>query len=169
MHGPRRSGSLALVAALTAAAILAGCGGGSGTTTSAQLSKADFLAKGDEICTQAHDQFTQAQQNPPNDPAGAAELQQKLIDISQHELEEIQSLSVPPELKPALGRYLKAREQGIALLKKGMQAAQNEDAQTYAAANAQLAAGQVHRLQLAQAVGFSQCSRPTGQGSASGQ
>ena len=139
---------------LAALALLGGCGGGDTET----LTKAEFVARGDEICKQAHEQFSEAQENPPNTPGGAAELQRRLIEISENELSAIDDLDAPSEVRPALDRYLRAREQGIALLRRGLEAARREDERAYAAAQARLAAGQVHRLELARAVGFTQCS-----------
>jgi len=137
-------------------AVLAGCGSSGGTTT---LSKVDFIAKGDEICKRAHDQFAEVQKNPPSTAEGFATLTQKLIEISESELSQIRALSAPEEVQPALDRYLKAREQGIALLKKGLEAAQNDNPQAYESAQSKVANGQVRRLKLAQAVGFTECSR----------
>jgi hypothetical protein len=159
MHGPRRSGSLALVAALTAAAILAGCGGGDSTTTTG-LSKAEFLAKGDAICRQGKADSAKLQPSPPITPQKAATLQKGLIHIAEMELDELRALGAPSELQPALDRYLRAREQGIALLNKGLDAAENNDPVAYAKAKATLNSDQVQRLKLAQSVGFSDCSRP---------
>ena len=126
------------------------------------MTKTDFVARGDEICKQAHVQFTAAQRNPPNTAEGTADLQRNLIGISENELHELSDLGAPSDVQPALDRYLEARQQGIALLKEGLEAAENRDAQAYSAAMAKLAAGQLHRLKLAQAVGFDECSRPGG-------
>ena len=141
-------------AILAALALLGGCGGGGDGT----LTKAEFVARGDEICKQAHEQFSQAQENPPNTPAGAAELQRRLIEISEGELSAIHDLEAPSDVRPALERYLGARERGIALLKRGLEAARQEDERAYAAAQARLAAGQLRRLKLARAVGLNECS-----------
>jgi hypothetical protein len=151
------------IAALTACTFAAsGCGSGGGE----QLSKADFLAKGDAICKQAHDQFVQLQSDPPNTAGEAAALTDKLIKISRNELAQIDALNGPDELQAPLDRYLRAREDGIALLEKGLQAAEHKDAQGYASAQAKIAAGQVQRLKLAKAVGFTECSQPVGGASA---
>src|SRR6266480_7821397 len=158
MQPLRRRRAFALAATLAGFAILSGCGGGDGET----LNKAEFGSTGNEICKRAHDQFTAAQRNPPNTAEATADLQRNLIDISENELHEIRGLRAPSEVQPALDRYLGAREQGIALLKKGLAAAENDDAQAYSAAMAKLAAGQVQRLKLAQSVGFNECSRPEG-------
>jgi hypothetical protein len=122
------------------------------------LTKAEFIAKGDEACKRAHDQFAELQKKPPNSAEGAAALTENLISISENELDQIRALDPPPEVQPALDRYLRGREQGIALLERGLQAAQDEDARAYADAQARVAASQVRRLKLAQAVGFTECS-----------
>ena len=127
-----------------------------GTTTS--LTRAEFTAKGDQACEQAHDQFAELQKSPPNSAEGAVTLTQNLIEISENELGQIRALDPPPEVQPALDRYLGAREEGITLLKRGLVAAQDRNARAYARAQAELAAGQVRRLKLAEAVGFTECS-----------
>jgi hypothetical protein len=124
----------------------------------APLTKSQFIAKGDEVCRQAHDQFAELQTKAPNSAEGAATLTQNLVDISENELNQIRALDAPPEVQEALDRYLQAREQGIAVLERGVQAAKDRNAPAYAKAQAEIAAGQVRRLKLAQAVGFSECS-----------
>jgi hypothetical protein len=95
-------------------------------------------------------------------------LTQDLIEISQGELDQIRSLEAPVGAEQALDRYLRAREEGLAILKQGLRAAQDEDAGGYAAAQAKLAQGQPRRLKLARAVGFTECSRaPQGSAAAS--
>ena len=146
-------GLLAVLVALAAAFDLGPFDDG-GTS----LTRAEFTAKGDRTCEQAHDQFAELQKNPPNSAEGAVTLTQNLIEISENELSQIRALNAPPEVQPALDRYLLAREQGIALLKQGLEAAQDENARAYARAQAEIAAGQVRRLKLAEAAGFSHCS-----------
>jgi hypothetical protein len=136
-----------------------GCGGGGGDGT---LTKDEFISKGDEICKSAHDQFAELQKNPPTTAEEAAALTQKLIDISESELSQLRDLNAPAAVQSSLDRYLNAREQGIAILKQGLAAAQKGDASAYAAAQAQTAKTQVKRLKLARAVGFEECSRPAG-------
>ena len=147
-------GLLAVTVALAAVLDL----GPFGNEDTASLSKAEFTAKGDQVCERAHDQFAELQKAQPNSAEGAVALTQNLIEISQNELSQIRALDAPPEVQPALERYLRAREQGIALLEQGLEAAQDRNARAYADAQAEVAAGQVRRLKLAQAVGFSECS-----------
>jgi hypothetical protein len=150
-------GALGLLAAIAALAAVFDVGpfeneGGS------SLTKAEFIAKGDRACKRAHDQFAELQQTPPNSAEGAVALTQNLIEISENELSQIRSLDAPPELEGALDRYVAAREEGIAILERGLEAAQDRNQRAYAGAQADIAAGQVERLELAQAVGFSECS-----------
>jgi hypothetical protein len=146
-------------------AFLPGCGGGGGD--GGQLTKSEFLAKGDEICRHGSEQYAELQKDPPKTSEETAELTQKLIEITRDEVVQIRDLDAPDDVQPALNRYLRAREQGLEILEKGFKAAASNDARAYVAAQAKMAAGQVERLKLAQAVGFSECSRPAG--SASGE
>ena len=129
-----------------------------GEDEGSSLTKAEFIAKGDQACKRAHDQFAEVQETQPNSAKGAVTLTQNLVEISESELSQLRSLDAPPELEGALDRYLRAREHGIAILERGLEAAQDSDSTAYADAQADIAAGQVERLKLAQAVGFSECS-----------
>jgi hypothetical protein len=127
-----------------------------------QLTKSDFIARADSLCKRAHDQFAELQPSQPATSTEAADLQRKLIAISEAELADIRDLGAPADVQPALDRYLRAREQGIALMKKGLAAAERDDAFAYAHARQQLAATQRHRTELAQDVGFRECSSSFG-------
>jgi hypothetical protein len=71
-----------------------------------------------------------------------------------------QALEPPEERRKAFERYLAARADAIGLLEGGLEAAEREDAQAYAQAQADVAAGQVERAELAREVGLGDCSRP---------
>lgn len=163
-------GVLAALAVLVVLAVVLDLGpfGGEDEGTST-LTEAQFAARGDEICKRAHDKFAELQKTPPNSAEGAVTLTQNLIEISQEELSQIHSLEAPADVLPALNRYLQAREQGIALLQQGLQAAQDENATAYAEAQAKIADGQLRRLNLARAVGFTECSRVSGGNAGTGQ
>jgi hypothetical protein len=165
LRGPAGAalGALGLVVVIVALAALLDLGPFEDEDAAA-LSKAEFIATGDEICERAHDQFAELQPNPAATPEAAAATQRELIEIAESEVAQIRALDAPPDLEAARDRYLRAREQGIDLLKRGLDAAESKDAFAYDAAKQEVAAGQVHRLKLAQAVGFSECSRPIPQG-----
>ena len=128
--------------------------------TTAPLTKKEFVANGDEICRHAAERYGQLQQEPPTTSAGAADQTRKLIAITGDELAQIRALRPPEQLSAALDRYLRVRERGVAILKQELKAAQSNDPGAFAASRARMAAGQVARLRLAQAVGFQDCSRP---------
>jgi hypothetical protein len=143
------------VAALVGIAIVADLG----PFADDELGEAEFLARGDEICREAHDEFEELQGRPPNTASEAADLTGNLIEISEGELDEIRDRNAPASLERSLQRYLVSREEGIEQLEKGLDAAEHGDAVAYADAQAKVAAEQVHRLKLAKQVGFSECSR----------
>jgi hypothetical protein len=84
-----------------------------------------------------------------------------LVDVSEEAVEELRKLSPPDELRPAMDRYLAAREQAIAVLEQARQAAAESDFPAYLEAKRRVAARAGERLRLARALGLRQCSRPS--------
>lgn len=125
-----------------------------------ELSRAEFIAQGDEICAEAHDAFEELQQVAPRTAHEAADLTERLVDIAEDELDEIERLNQPSELDDEVDRYLAAREEGIELLREGRDAAQAGEPGRYGAAQSRLDAGQRSRRSLAREIGFRECSRP---------
>jgi hypothetical protein len=164
MHAGMRMMAVASAACLLA--FLAGCGGGgsdsTGTAAGEALTKSELIAEGDAICKDAHDRFAQLQGSPPTTPEETATFTQQLLDITETEVSQLRALNAPASVKPALDDYLKALDRNVAVLKEGLAAAQQSDATAYAKAQAKAVKDQVERLQLAQAVGFKECSRPAG-------
>lgn len=124
-----------------------------------ELSRAELVARGDAVCERAREAFEGLQREPPRAAAQAAELTDRLVGIAEDEQEELESLNGPPDVQAALDRYLDAREEGLDALRAGRAAAEDRDAEAYAEARDELAAGQAERRRLAQEVGFSACSR----------
>jgi hypothetical protein len=151
-------GALALLAVIVALAALLDIGPFANDGGGSQLSTAQFVAKGDEICKKAHEQFVDLQQVPPKTSSEAAALQQKLIDISEDEVNQVRALGAPSDLESALDRYLRARERGIKVLKEGLKAAQSNDPVAYEKSKRKSFQGQGERTRLAHAVGFTVCS-----------
>jgi hypothetical protein len=145
---------------LLVAAALAGCGpfgdGGGGDATS----EVDFFAQSDEICRAAQDQVAEVQRDPPTSRGESVRFTESLIAIFEDEVAELAALEPPGDRQDAFDRYLDAREEAIDLLADGQRAAEEDDAERYADAQGDVAAGQVRRAELAQQVGFSVCSRP---------
>jgi hypothetical protein len=149
-------------AALLTAAALAGCGpfGGEDADGTEPLDEQEFIQRGDEICRSAQDQVAELRRDPPSTPQQSARFTEELIGVFEQEVGELEALEPPPDRAAAFDRYLEAREEAIGFLEEGLAAAEREDAEAYAEAQADVASGQVQRAELAQQVGFTECSRP---------
>jgi hypothetical protein len=154
---PRRAAAATLVALVLGAAALGGCGPFGGEE---ELSRAEFISQGDQICERGRERYLELQKDPPQSAAEAAELTRSLIEITQDEIDALRDLDAPPDSEDALEDYLDSREAGLEVLEKGLAAAEDEDSEAYAEAQAQIARQQVDRARLAEKVGFSECSRP---------
>jgi hypothetical protein len=97
----RLNSILAVTAALALGGIAAGCGGSSddnSTSTTAAISKADFLAQGNQICKQGNDEINQA-----GEQLGKSVNQQQLEDFAtntvvpsiQKQIDGIKALGAP--------------------------------------------------------------------------
>lgn len=124
------------------------------------LSAAEFLARGDEICTQAHDDFLDLQSSTPRTPQDAESLTQSLIDVAEDERDSIKDLDPPASLADMVDAYLADRDKGIDILREGLEAARDEDPGGYEVAQAKLAGNQKERQKVAEELGFNKCSQP---------
>jgi hypothetical protein len=125
-----------------------------------ELTRAELVAQGDEICAQARNDFEAFQERPPRTAREAADLTRRLVDVAEDELDAIDDLNRPADLDSEIERYLAAREEGIELLRDGAAAAEAGEQRRYEAAQAELDAGQRFRRRLAREIGFRECSRP---------
>lgn len=146
-----------MVAVLALGAGAAGCGPFGGDE---ELTEAEFIARGDEICKRGREEYAELQKNPPQSAADAAELTRRLIEITDDEVADLSALDAPAGSEDALEDYLDSRKAGLAVLERGLEAAEDEDAEAYAEAQAQVARRQVDRARLAEKAGFSECSKP---------
>ena len=105
MPGARRPPALAAATLLAALAFLPGCGGGAGDGGggSGALTKAEFIAEGDQICKRAREEFVAAQPPAPSSPERAAALQRALIHTNEEELSQIRALDAPAEVRAGAG------------------------------------------------------------------
>ena len=152
--------ALAAIAGLAALAVLAALFDVWPFDDGGQLTAEEFIAQGDDICSDAHQQFADLQPSPPSTAEEAAVLTGKLLSISEDEYNAILDLREPDELEVEVTRYLQARSDGIDLIRDAYDAAQNDDARAYYRSLKKVSSTQVERLKLARDVGFSECSRP---------
>jgi hypothetical protein len=125
-----------------------------------ELSAAEFLAQGDEICKQTHEEFLEVQGSTPRTADDAAAQVEALIDLAEEERDGILELNAPESLAGDLDAYMEEREQGIQTLEEGLAAARDDDPAAYEALQAKLASQQEDRQQVAQKLGFNECSEP---------
>ena len=125
-----------------------------------ELSAAEFLAQGDEICAEAHEEFLVVQGSAPRTASEAEAQVEALIELASDERDGIEELNEPESLNQAVGDYLDEREGGIGVLEEGLAAARDGDSDAYEAAQAKLASQQEKRQETAQDVGFNKCSEP---------
>jgi hypothetical protein len=125
-----------------------------------ELTRGELIARGDQICEQAHEAFSELQSEPPRTGREAADLTSQLAGIAEDERDEIDELNGPDDLDPAIDGYLAARDRGIEALRRGNEAAEEGDSGAYERHQAELAKSQLERRRMAREIGFSECSRP---------
>lgn len=126
-----------------------------------QLSREEFVERGDEICAEARAEFKQRQSEPPRSAGAAGELTRELVEVAEDEHDDLEGLAEPDQLSALVDRYLAAQEEGIDLMRSGVEAAEAADARAYEEAQAELARTQRDpRQRLARRIGFRECSRP---------
>jgi hypothetical protein len=133
---------------------LPGCGGGG----SKQVSAAELVQKADAACREERSSFDRIQARPPPNPSVAAAQTGELISATEKANSQLRDLEPADELRSAYERYLDARDQVVDEMKRGQDAAENQDAGAYGAAQASVARDAPERQKLAAALGFKVCS-----------
>ena len=153
------SGAKALaisIAGLIAAWSAAGCGG------SQKVSAAELDQKGDSICRELQQKFNQIQAHPPANASGAVDQTKDLIGAAEDADSKLHDMEPPGALQGRYRTYLDARDQAVDQLKRGQDAAGNQDSAAYAAAQRAVVQSAPRRKQLAQSLGFKVCSSNPG-------
>jgi hypothetical protein len=138
---------------LVAGALAAGCGGGK-----EQVSAAELDQKADEACRTEQEKFRQIQTTPPANSTEAADQTKELIQVAEDTSSAIDDLEPPDALRMPLEIYLDARDRAIEEMKRGQDAAENQDSRTYGEAQAAVEKGAPQRRKLADSLGFKVCS-----------
>ena len=112
----------------------------------------------DEICGKERNSFERIQSQPPPNASVAAEQTTELIEVTENANSELRDLRPPEELESAYDRYLEARGRAVDQLKRGRDAAEDQDSAAYGAAQAAAARESPERRRLAEALGLKVCS-----------
>ncbi|MDX6606557.1 MAG: hypothetical protein QOD14_1097 [Solirubrobacterales bacterium] len=134
-----------------------GCGGGKQQVTAAEL-----VQKGDQICRDEQSKFARIQAQPLANASVAADQTKQLIQVSEDASSALGDFEPPQALRSALDAYLSARGRAIDQMKRGQDAAENQDSRGYAAAQAEVAHTAPQRKNLADSLGFKVCSSTPG-------
>jgi hypothetical protein len=148
--------SLALPIVLVGA-LAAGCGGGK-----QQVSAAELVQKADQACQEEQNRFTEIQATPPANASEAADQTKALVQAAEDAGSTISGLEPPDDLRAQFDSYVNARDEAVDQMKKGQDAAENQDSHAYGAAQAAVTKGAPHRKKLAGSLGFKVCSRNAG-------
>jgi hypothetical protein len=148
---------LFVIPALAILSLVGGCGGGKQQVTAAELTQ-----KADQACQEEQNRFREIQATPPANASEAADQTKALVDAAESTSSAINDLEPPDELRTQFDTYLNARDQAIDQMKKGQDAAENQDSRAYGAAQSAVTKGAPHRKKLAGSLGFKVCSRNAG-------
>jgi hypothetical protein len=140
------------------AALGAGCGGGG----KQQVSAAELTQKADQACRTEQTSFNRIQVQAPANATEASDQTKELIQAAESASFAIADLEPPEALRAKLGAYLSARDRAVDQMKKGQDAADNQDSGAYGAAQAAVVKTAPQRKKLADSLGFKSCSSNKG-------
>src|SRR3954447_16752047 len=149
----RATRSLLVLPALAILSLGISCGG-----SKQQVSAAELDAKADQICRTEQTKFEQIQAKPPASASEAADQTKELIQVAETASSAIDDLAPPDALREALDMYLGARDDAIDRMKRGQDAAENQDSRSYGQAQTAVAKSAPRRKRLADSLGFRLCS-----------
>jgi hypothetical protein len=144
------------VFAAIAAAVAAGCGGPQ------QVTAAELVQKGDAICRDLQATFSKIQSVPPANASIAADQTKELADAADSVDSKLHDMEPPEPLRDRYSAYLDARGRATDEISKGHDAADDQDAAAYGAAQRAVADTAPQRRRLARALGFKVCSSSPG-------
>jgi ElaB/YqjD/DUF883 family membrane-anchored ribosome-binding protein len=143
---------------LPAVALLAldgsGCGGGGND----QVTAAELIQKADAICGKERSSFDRIQAHPPPNASVAADQTDELVRATEDANSQLRDLKPPDQLQSSYDRYLEARDRAVDQMKRGKDAAEDQNSSAYGAAQAAVARDAPQRHKLARALGFKVCS-----------
>ena len=149
----RAKRALPLIPTIAILSLGGGCGGGS-----EQVSVTQLVQKADAACREERRSFDRIQAHPPTNASIAAAQTGELITATEKANSELRDLKPPDQLRPDYDRYLDARSQVIEEMRRGQDAAEDQEAGAYGAAQAVVARDALQRRKLARSLGFKVCS-----------
>jgi hypothetical protein len=143
-----------------------GGSGGSSSGGSAEVTKAEFIKKADQVCTDFRDKSAELEQKankiPRNQLDRLAPVLRELSDAADETFDEFDDLQVPAGDEQTIDRYLAANRSQIDVIEKTADAFESGDLK---AATKLISSGQDagnRTQQIAQDYGFKVCGSGTG-------
>ena len=118
------------------------------------VTAAELVQKGDQICRTEQMGFSQIQAHPPANASIAADQTKELIETAESASSHLGDLEPPDELRAPFENYMSARDRAVDQMKRGEDAAENQDSRVYGAAQAAVVKSAPERKRQARAVGL---------------
>jgi hypothetical protein len=134
------------------AAAAAGCG-----SSKQQLSATELAQKADAICRAEQAKFDQIQAHPPANAQVAADQTKELIEVTGAASSDLRDLEPPDQLSGPYDAYLRSRDDAVDEMKRGQDAADNQDSAGYSAAQTAVVKSAGRRQKLAASVRLKVC------------
>ena len=123
------------------------------------LSRAELIAKGDEICADSQSTYKEAlTEFPEGETTADATYAERLVGISTPAVKRFRALTPPPSLEGPYKEYVQAQQRVNAYDVQALRAAEDEDESAYLAARERRDEEQRERYELARQIGFEACS-----------
>ncbi|MGB7686310.1 MAG: hypothetical protein WBL45_11075, partial [Solirubrobacterales bacterium] len=123
------------------------------------LSRGQLIEQGDAICTESQDTYrTYLDRFPSGEGEPDVIYSRLLVGISSKAINRFNALRPPPSLEKPFDEYVKAQEQVGQWDRDALRAAEAEDTTAYLTAREDRDSTAEERRQLAEDVGFRECS-----------
>jgi hypothetical protein len=163
----KRSPDLLVAVVALAAGLAAGCGGdggGGGPTTTEEISKEEFIERGDQLCREFRDAADPLERT--GDRAISERDFKTLIDVTDElgglageTLEQFRSLPVPEGEEAAVNSYLDVQSRQIAVAEQLSEALRQQDVGELTALAEEVELLDEESDEIAQSIGFEVCGR----------
>jgi hypothetical protein len=154
-----------LVAALAVAVVLGGCGG-----DSKPLTKAQYISKGDALCSDFRTEITSLEADVQKNPKKwtGAKFYEALLGSARKVTQKFKDLKVPSTDTAVLKQYLAGQDRALKLVEQIVAAAKRGDNQTVGSLLGNNAALTQTQATLASSYGFKVCGANSAAAGAAG-